>query len=68
MMPIDIERVEYFTAAGIQREVGVVRQTLGRGAAEVEAIREYSNPLEPADSPRPRRRSGASATTPKGDA
>ena len=29
-MPIEIEGVEYFTAADIQREVGVVRQTLWR--------------------------------------
>lgn len=30
MMPIEIEGVAYFTAADIQREVGVVRQTLWR--------------------------------------
>jgi hypothetical protein len=87
-MPIEIEGVEYFTAADIQREVGVVRQTLWRWRrarvipqglryrnksivftrAEVEVIREYSNRLEPADSPQPRRHGGAPATTPKGDA
>ena len=87
VMPIEIEGVEYFTAADIQREVGVVRQTLWRWRrarkipqgrryrdktivftrAEVETIREYSNRLEPAESPQPRQH-GASATTPKGDA
>lgn len=87
-MPIAIEGVEYFTAAEIQREVGVVRQTLWRWRrarvipqglryrskaivftrAEVEAIREYSNRLEPADAPPLRRDSGAAATTRKGDA
>lgn len=86
-MPIEIEGVEYFTAADIQREVGVVRQTLWRWRrarvipqglryrnkaivftrAEVEAIREYSNRLEPADSPQPRV-AGAASTAPKGDA
>ena len=86
-MPIEIEGVEYFTATDIQREVGVVRQTLWRWRrarkipqgrryrgrtivftrAEVEAIREYSNRLEPADSP-PRRQNSASAATPKGGA
>jgi hypothetical protein len=29
-MPIHVEGVEYFTAADIQREIGVVRQTLWR--------------------------------------
>jgi len=87
-MPIAIEGVEYFTAADIQREVGVVRQTLWRWRRarvipqglryrnktivftreEVEAIREYSNRLEPADSPPTRRDSGAAASAPKGDA
>jgi predicted DNA-binding transcriptional regulator AlpA len=85
-MSIEIEGVEYFTAADIQRDVGIVRQTLWRWRtarkipqgrryrdktivftrAEVEAIREYSNRLEPADSPRPR--PDGAATTPKGDA
>jgi hypothetical protein len=87
MMPIAIEGVEYFTAADIQREVGVVRQTLWRWRRarvipqglryrnktivftreEVEAIREYSNRLEPADSPPARRDSGAVASASKGD-
>ncbi len=69
-VPILIERVEYFTAADIQRDLGVARQTLWRWRKggkipqgrryrdrqvvftrqEVEAIREYSNRLEPADS------------------
>jgi hypothetical protein len=69
-VPILIQRVEYFTAADIQRDVGVARQTLWRWRKagkipkgrryrdrrvvfthqEVEAIREYSNRLEPADS------------------
>lgn len=85
-MSITIEGVEYFTAAEIQREVGVVRQTLWRWRrarvipqglryrnknivftrAEVETIREYSNRLEPADSP-PARRDIAAAGS-KGDA
>jgi len=85
---IEIEGVEYFTAADIQREVGVVRQTLWRWRragkiphgrryrdkivvftrAEVEAIREYSNRLAPADSPQAHQQDSASATTPKGDA
>lgn len=67
-----IERVEYFTATDIQRDIGVARQTLWRWRKagrvpqgrryrdrqvvfthqEVEAIREYSNRLEPADSNR----------------
>jgi transposase-like protein len=67
-VPIVIERVEYFTAADIQRDLGVARQTLWRWRKggkipqgrryrdrqvvftlqEVEAIREYSNRLEPA--------------------
>ncbi len=88
MMPIAIEGVEYFTAADIQREVGVARQTLWRWRraraipqglryrnknivftrAEVEAIREYSNRLEPADSPPARRDNGAAASASKGDA
>lgn len=83
-MPIEVEGVEYFTATDIQREVGVVRQTLWRWRrgrkipqgrryrdktivftrAEVEAIREYSNRLEPADSPQSRLES-APATRPK---
>lgn len=78
-MPIVIEGVEYFTAADIQRAVGVVRQTLWRWRrarvvpqglryrnraivftrAEVESIREYSNRLEPADSPHARHRGHA---------
>lgn len=86
-MPIDIDGVEYFIAADIQREVGVVRQTLWRWRrarkipqgrryrdktivftrAEVEAIRVYSNRLEPADSPRPRL-DLVPATAPKGKA
>jgi len=86
-MPIEIEGVEYFTAIDIQREVGVVRQTLWRWRraqkipqgrryrdktivftrAEIDAIREYSNRLEPADSSQPRQRS-ASAMPPKGEA
>lgn len=83
-MPIEIEGVEYFTAADIQREVGVVRQTLWRWRtarkipqgrryrdrtivftrAEVEAISEYSNRLEPVESPRARH-GGVRAATPK---
>lgn len=75
MVSIEIEGVQYCTVADIQREVGVVRQTLWRWRRarvipqvlryrnkaivfkrdEVEAIRDYSNRLEPADSP-PRRR------------
>lgn len=82
MRSISIEGIEYFTAADIQREVGVVRQTLWRWRrarvipqglryrnkiivftrAEVEAIREYSNRLEPADSPPARRDSAAAAS------
>jgi predicted DNA-binding transcriptional regulator AlpA len=69
-MPILIERVEYFTAADIQRDLGVARQTLWRWRKggkiprgrryrdrqvvftrqEVDAIREYSNRLEPVES------------------
>ncbi len=84
MMPIEIEGVEYFNATDIQREVGVVRQTLWRWRkaqkipqgrryrdkmivfthAEVEAIREYSNRLEPADSLQPSQDS--KLATPKG--
>lgn len=80
MMPIKIDGLEYFTAADILREMGVVRQTLWRWRrarvipqglryrrkaivftrAEVEAIREYSNRLEPADSSFSRRSEGAS--------
>lgn len=83
-MPIQIEGVEYFTAADIQRSIGVVRQTLWRWRRaqkipqgrryrdkvivftreEVEAIRDFSNRLEPADSTQPRRPSRASATMP----
>lgn len=68
-MPILIERVEYFTAADIQRDLGIARQTLWRWRKaekipqgrryrdrqvvftreEVEAIREYSNRLEPVE-------------------
>jgi hypothetical protein len=68
-MSIEIEGTEYFTAADIQRDIGVVRQTLWRWRrarkipqgrryrdqaivftrSEVEAIRVYSNRLEPAD-------------------
>lgn len=86
VMPIEIDGVAYFTAADIQREVGVVRQTLWRWRrarvipqglryrnksivfthAEVEAIREYSNRLEPADSPTVRRNGGARRPRPKG--
>jgi hypothetical protein len=86
-MPIQIEGVEYFTAADIQRHVGIVRQTLWRWRrarkipqgrryrdktivftmAEVEAIRDYSNRLEPAESTQPRQDS-ASRTTTEGDA
>ncbi len=86
-MPIAIEGVDYFTAADIQRELGVVRQTLWRWRrarvipqglryrskaivftrAEVEAIREYSNRLEPADSPQPHRGSGAAPAAQKED-
>jgi len=79
-MAIEIEGTEYFTAADIQAEVGVVRQTLWRWRrarkipqgrryrdkaivftrSEVDAIRVYSNRLEPADSSRPpRKRAGA---------
>lgn len=85
-MPIEIDGAEYFTAGDIQREVGVVRQTLWRWRrarvipqglryrnktivftrAEVEAIRQYSNRLEPADSPQLRRDSGAAAASSKG--
>lgn len=81
-MLIEIEGVEYFTASDIQREVGIVRQTLWRWRkarkipqgrryrdkevvftrAEVEAIREYSNRLEPADAPRPRRQDDDAST------
>lgn len=87
MMPLQIEGVEYFTAADIQREVGVVRQTLWRWRrarkipqgrryrdktivftrAELEAILEYSNRLEPADSPPPHG-DGARSRKEKGDA
>jgi len=84
VMPIQIEGVEYFTAADIQRSIGVVRQTLWRWRRarkipqgrryrdkrivftreEVEAIREFSNRLEPADSALPRQLSVAQATAP----
>lgn len=67
-MPIVIDQVEYFTAADIQGDLGIARQTLWRWRKaaripqgrryrdrqvvftrpEVEAIREYSNRLEPA--------------------
>lgn len=81
-MPIDIDGIEYFTAADIQREVGVGRQTLWRWRkartipqglryrsksivftrAEIEAIRKYSNRLEPADSPPTSKRSAKPRT------
>ena len=68
-MSIEIEGITYFTAAKIQREVGVARQTLWRWRkarkipqghryrdrqvvfteAEVEAIRDYANRLEPVE-------------------
>ena len=84
-MPIAIEGVDYFTAADIQRELGVVRQTLWRWRrarvvpqglryrskaivftrAEVEAIREYSNRLEPADTLQPHRGDGAAPAAQK---
>jgi predicted DNA-binding transcriptional regulator AlpA len=87
-MPIEIEGVEYFTAADIHRMLGITRQTLWRWRTarkipqgrryrdrnivfthqELEAIREYANRLEPADSPQLRRLSGASTAAPKGDA
>ena len=87
-MSIAIEGVEYFTAADIRRELGVVRQTLWRWRRarvipqglryrnktivftreEVEAIREYSNRLEPADSHPTRHDGGAAAAVPTGDA
>lgn len=70
-MPIHIDGIEYFTAADIHSELGVVRQTLWRWRKagkipqgrryrdkqvvftreEVDAIREYSNRLEPAQTP-----------------
>jgi predicted DNA-binding transcriptional regulator AlpA len=69
-MPILIDRVEYFTASDIQRDLGVARQTLWRWRKggkiprgrryrgrqvvftreEVDAIRDYSNRLEPVES------------------
>jgi predicted DNA-binding transcriptional regulator AlpA len=69
-VPILIERIEYFTAADIQRDLGVARQTLWRWRKggkipqgrryrdrqivftrqEVDAIRDYSNRLEPVES------------------
>jgi hypothetical protein len=69
-MPILIDRIEYFTASDIQRDLGVARQTLWRWRKggkipqgrryrdrqvvftrdEVDAIRDYSNRLEPVDS------------------
>lgn len=69
-MPILIDRIEYFTASDIQRDLGVARQTLWRWRKggkipqgrryrdrqvvftrqEVDAIREYSNRLEPVES------------------
>jgi predicted DNA-binding transcriptional regulator AlpA len=87
-MPIRIERAEYFTAADVQRTLGVVRQTLWRWRRdrkvpqgrryrgrtivytreEVKVIREYSNRLEPADSPQPRRPSAAPVKARKGNA
>lgn len=86
MMPIDIEGVEYFTAADIHREVGIVRQTLWRWRrarkvpqgrryrdksivftrAEVDAIREYSNRLAPADPP-PLRQTTPPTAAPNGE-
>lgn len=87
-MSIKIEGVEYFTAAEIQRTLGVVRQTLWRWRRdrkvphgrryrgrtivftreEVKVIREYSDRLEPADSPQPRRSSAAPVRARKGNA
>lgn len=87
-MPIAVGGVEYFTVADIQRELGVVRQTLWRWRrarvipqgsryrnkavvftrAEVEAIREYSNRLEPADPPSARDDDGAAVMAPNGEA
>jgi predicted DNA-binding transcriptional regulator AlpA len=69
-MPILIDRIEYFTASDIQRDLGVARQTLWRWRKggkipqgrryrdrqvvftrdEVDAIRDYSNRLEPVES------------------
>lgn len=69
-MPLEIEGVEYFTAADIHRALRIARQTLWRWRRsrkippgrryrdlrivftrqELEAIREYANRLEPADS------------------
>jgi predicted DNA-binding protein (UPF0251 family) len=86
-MPIEIEGVEYFTAADIHRALGIARQTLWRWRTarkipqgrryrdkkivftlqELEAIREYANRLEPADSPQLRPASGVPAAGPKGD-
>lgn len=71
-MPLEIAGIEYFTAADIQRTIGIARQTLWRWRTggkipqgrryrdkaivftrqELEAICEYANRLEPADSPR----------------
>ena len=67
---MQIKEIDYFSATEIQREIGVVRQTLWRWRKakkipqgrlyrgrqvvftkqEVEAIREYANRLEPAES------------------
>jgi hypothetical protein len=83
--PIHIHGVEYFTAADIHREMGVVRQTLWRWRKagkipqgrryrdkqvvftreEMEAIREYSNRLEPAEMPQRERLKPFKATAPK---
>lgn len=71
-MPIHIDGVQYFTAAEVHRELGIVRQTLWRWRKagkipqgcryrdkqvvftreDVDAIREYSNRLEPAEAPK----------------
>jgi predicted DNA-binding transcriptional regulator AlpA len=68
-MPLEIDKITYYTAADIHRDVGVARQTLWRWRKkgkipqgrryrdrqvvfteqEVEAIREYSNRLEPVE-------------------
>ena len=80
-MSIEIEGTEYFTAADIQRDIGVVRQTLWRWRrarkipqgrryrdqaivftrSELEAIRVYSNRLEPADPAVSRQRRASTA-------
>lgn len=87
VLPIEIEGVEYFTAADVHRTLGIARQTLWRSRMakkipqgrryrdkkivftrqELEAIREYANRLEPADSPQYRPLGGLPAAPPKGD-